>query len=109
MADTWKNIVQFKPAVANTLETAYTATGVTAKIGSITICNKGDSADIVDLSHAIAAAADSDKQYLFSQLPLGARETVTIEKLIILAPTDLLRFKSQTGSSVINGWGTEST
>ena len=111
MADAFQNLIQFKPAVANTLEAANTAvpSATTWKIGSLSICNKGDTADVIDLTHAVGAAADSDKQYIFSQLPLGARETVTIEKLIVLAATDILRFKSQTGTSVLNAWGSVST
>lgn len=110
MADTYQNIIQFKNASANTLEAAYTVPSATvAKIGSLTVCNKSDTADVVDITHAIAGAADADKQYIFSQLPLGARETVTLEKLIILAATDVLRFKSQNGTSVINGWGVLTT
>lgn len=111
MAEVFQNIVQFKAAVADTLEVACgpVPSETTYKIGSLSICNLGNTADVIDLSHAIAAASNSDKQYIFTQLPIGAKETVSIEKLIVLAETDVLRFKSKTGFSVINGWGSVST
>lgn len=111
MAEVFQNVMQFKPVSAATLEVACgpVAASTTYKIASLTICNKSDTSDVVDLTHAVAGAIDADKQYIFTQLPLGPRETVSIEKLIILNATDVLRFKSQTGSSVINAWGSVAT
>ena len=102
-----KSLGQASPA-AVTLTTAYTVPGATdATVSSIVVCNRNASSVTIRISHAIAAAADADKQYLVSDVTVLPNETKTFVLGITLAATDLIRVYASATLVAFNIYGQE--
>lgn len=90
-SSTYKTLAQVAP-VAATLTTLYTVPAATnTVVSTITVCNTGAAATTFRLSVAVAALADTIKQYIFYDVPIGSKETQTYTLGVTLAATDLLR------------------
>lgn len=111
MADTVKKLAAVKP-----LATTLTASGAVpaAKGWMITtiVVNNGGSTDAqYRVSHAVAAAADADAQYLYGSTTRGP--TIRSDSTWVFtigasaAATDVFRFYSDTGNVVFVLYGTE--
>lgn len=109
MADTPKCLGQLNPS-ATTLTALYTVPAATATVVStISVCNRSATPTAFRLSHAIAGAADNDKQYIAYDTAIGANETITLTLGIAMAATDVLRFYATLATLSANAWGVEIT
>lgn len=72
-------------------------------------CNKGESDATIRVSIAIAAGADEDKQYLYYDLPVLAKDTFAATLGIALATTDVVRVYSDLGTVAFTLTGVEVT
>jgi hypothetical protein len=109
MTDTLKTLSQTYPA-ANTLTTAYTVPGATsAVVASVIACNRGTGNATIRVSVAIAGAADEEKQYLYYDLPILAKDTFVATLGLSLATTDVVRVYSDSGMVAFTLTGVEVT
>ncbi len=109
MADVYQNIYQSKPAAG--VETTLTAVplSTTYRIVNLIVHNSSDSLDDFTLRHCVAGAANDDKQLLFSNAEIGAKDTVTFQALICMAATDTLKLTSTNGNISLNAYGIVTT
>ena len=91
MAETNKILAQTKPS-AVTLTDAYTVPASTQTVVStITVCNQSATATTFRISIAVAALADTPKQYLFYDVSCPGNDTFAATFGITLATTDVIR------------------
>lgn len=106
MADVWGALAQAAPA-ANTLTTGYVVpTGKRSTI-EVVVCNTGAVAT-VRLSHAVAGAADTPKQYLLWDFPLGVGDAKVTARWTVNAG-DYIRVLASTATVIFNINGIEET
>jgi hypothetical protein len=106
MADTFKSLAQLQPGAA-VLTALYTVpVGKSAIISSVTVCNLG-AASTWRLSIAIGGALDDPKQYLYYEVPHGARDTFVATIGITLSAGDVIRVYSASGTFSFNLSGVE--
>lgn len=109
MMDTFKPLGQLYPS-AGVDTTLYTVPGATRTVVSlIKACNQGVSETTFRLRIAIAGAVAEEKQYLFYDQPLQAKESVSCVEGIALAATDLVAVSSANGMVSFNVFGDEVT
>ena len=109
MAETLKKLGQISPS-AQTLSTLYAVPASTqASVSSIVVCNRGASATRFRISHAVAAAADADAQYLYYDEIIPANKTFVATIGITMAATDVLRVMSGNGQTSFAAYGAEVT
>lgn len=109
MAETYKNLAQSNPSAA-TLTDVYTVPASTsAVLSSISVCNRSSTATSFRISHAVAGAADDNKQYFYYDVAIAGNESFTVEKGITLAATDKIRVYATLATLSFNFWGTEIT
>lgn len=87
MAHAYKVAAQSNPS-ATTLTDAYTVPASTKVVGWVNVCNRGG-ATTFRLSHAVAGAADDNKQYLAYDTAINANDIITIK--FAAAATDVIR------------------
>src|SRR5690349_9560064 len=105
MSDAIKTLGQSYPSAA-TLTTLYTAPASTsAVVSSLVCCNKGSEPDEIRVSVAVGGAADADKQYLYYDLPVPAKDTFVATLGASLAAADVLRCYSRKGTTAFNAFG----
>lgn len=105
MADTLKVLGQSKPN-ATTLTDAYTA-AATAMVSSIVACNQSSTPTLIRLAIAVAGAADTAKQYIAYDLPIGGNQTLTFTLGIALANADVVRVYNTLATVSFNIFGIE--
>jgi len=109
MADTLKVLAQVKPSAA-VLTDAYTVPGATsATISSIVVTNQSATPTAFRISVAVAALADTAKQYIAYDVPIGANVTITFTIGITLAATDVVRVYNTLATLSFNIFGVEVT
>lgn len=109
MADTAKVLAQSYPD-SGTLTTAYTVpTSTSAVVSTIKACNLGPLAAKIRVSAAVAAASDTQKQYLYYDLLVAANDSFSATEGWTLATTDVIRVQSDTGTVAFNIFGVEIT
>lgn len=110
MTDTLKVLGQIFPSAA-TLTSLYTVPSLTSTtISSISICNQsGTTPDTIRISIQIAGAADTSKQYIYYNLPVGPYDNFTATVGFTLSTTDIVKCYSTNGTSSFNLFGVEVT
>lgn len=107
MTDVLKILGQVNPS-ATTLTALYTVPAATAVSSStFTVCNQSASAGTFRISVAAAGAADTTKQYIFYDAPIGGNDTFTATIGMTLATTDLVRVYASNASMSFNIFGVE--
>jgi hypothetical protein len=109
MADTYQSIYQSKPDAGVETTLAAVPAATTYRIVNILVCNSSNSLDDFTLRHCVAGAANDDKQLLFSNAEVGAKDTVTFQALICMATTDTLKLTSTNGNISLNAYGIVTT
>lgn len=107
MADTAKVLAQVDPLAA-TLTTGYTVPGATSTVVStVSIANRSATPTTFRISVAVAGAADTNKQYIAYDVPIGANETKTFTIGMTLAATDVVRVYATLATLSFNIFGIE--
>lgn len=107
--DSPKVLGQSLPPTA-TLTTLYTVPlGKYAVISTLVVCNQSAYSQTFRIAVAVAGAADEGKQYLYYDQYVLANATFTATLGISLAPSDVLRCLSSSGSLSFNVFGVEVT
>lgn len=107
MATTLKCLGQSKPLAA-TLTDVYTVPAVTqAVISSIIATNQSATPTTIRVSVAVAALADTAKQYIAYDVPIGANETITIVAGVTLGAADVVRCYCTLATVSFNVFGQE--
>lgn len=109
MADTYQSIYQSKPAAGVETTLAAVPAATTYRIVNLIVTNVSDTLDDFTLRHCVAGVANDDKQILFSNAEVGARDTVTFQALICMAATDTLKLTSTSGNISLNAYGIVTT
>lgn len=109
MADALKVLGQSAPS-ATTLTDLYTVPGATsATVSSIIICNRGSSSTTFRVAVAVAGAANEDKQYIYMDIPIPAKDTFIATLGLTLAATDKVRVFAGNANLSFNLYGVEVT
>lgn len=109
MASTYKVLGQIAP-VAATLSTAYTVPVVTsAVISTITVCNQSATPTSYRISIAVAALADTPKQYLAKDAVIAGNETFAFTLGITLGAGDVIRVYNTLATCSFGIYGVENT
>jgi hypothetical protein len=109
MATTLKVLGQSKPGAA-TLTDTYTVPGATQAVcSSIIATNQSATPTAIRVSVAVAGAADTAKQYIAYDVPIGANETVTIVVGVSLGAADVIRCYCTLATVSFNVFGQETT
>lgn len=107
MASTYKVLAQVKPT-ATTLTDGYTVPGATqAVVSTIVVTNQSATPTAFRLSIAVAGAADTAKQYIAYDVPIGANETQTFTLGISLGAADVVRVYNTLATLSFNVFGVE--
>lgn len=107
MARTYKTLAQVIPGAAS-LTTLYTVPASTQSVvSSIIVCNQSATPTSFRLSIAVAALADTPKQYIAYDVPIGAFETIPFVVGVTLATTDLIRCYATLATVSFNVFGEE--
>src|SRR3990167_4390031 len=94
MAQSYKNLSQTNPSAA-TLTDSYTVPASTsAVVSSIVVCNRSATATSFRISHALAGAADNNKQYIYYDVSIAGNDTFVFTGGLDMATTDVLRVYS---------------
>lgn len=109
MAESYKVLAQVNPLAA-TLTDAYTVPAVTsAVISSLVVANRGAATIKYRISVAVAGAADNNKQYLFFDVEILKRSSVSVVLGITLQTTDVIRVQTDAATTSFNIFGVEIT
>ena len=109
MTDTIKNLAQSAPA-AGTQTDVYTVAALTsATVSSLVLCNYGSVVAKVRVSHAKAAAADTEKQRIYYDLSVQPLATWIATIGLTMATADVLRVTVDVGTVAVNVYGVEIT
>lgn len=93
---------------ANTLTDCYTVPALTqATISSLTVSSNNVSSDIFNISVAIAGAADTPAQYIYSGVIISGNDTFAATLGITLSAGDVVRVFSLNGYCAFNLFGVE--
>ena len=107
MADTLKVLGQSAPS-ATTLTTLYTVPAATTTVcSSIVVCNQAASAGTFRVSVRVAGAANTAKQYIYYDVPIGANVTFTSTIGISLGATDVVSVYASSANMSFNLFGLE--
>lgn len=96
---------QVKPSVGELVPLYAVPLGASAAVSSVAICNQGGVETSFDLAVAVAGAADEDKQYIYRDHRLPARQTFMATVGFALAASDVLRCRSGNGTVSFNAFG----
>ena len=96
------------PAAATTTS-LYTATGVSAVISTLSICNQSSSNSIYTIAVRPGDAVLSPKHYIAYNAAIPAQDTVALTIGITLAATDVISVISGNSSTSFNLFGSEIT
>lgn len=107
MTDTFKSLGQTNPS-ATTLTDSYTVPSSTsATVSSIVVTNRSATATSFRISHALAGAADNNKQYLYYDTPIAGNDTLVVTLGATLATTDVIRVYATLATLSFNIYGVE--
>jgi hypothetical protein len=109
MPEVLKVLAQDAPA-ATTLTALYTVPALTSvTVSTIVVCNQNIAKIKFRVSIAVAAAADTTKQYIFYDVEILGKNTFTATIGMTLATTDVVRIYSDTTLVSFNLFGVEIT
>lgn len=109
MPQVHKQLFASAPA-ATTLTAIYTvASGTSAIISTLSVCNRGATPVTIRLSHAALGAADATNQYFMYDASLPPNTSTYFTIGITLAATDILRAYVSAAQVTLIGWGEERT
>lgn len=108
MAQTYKVLAQVNPSAA-ALTTGYTVPALTSAVVSTIVVTNRSVATAFRISVAVAALADTNKQYIAYDVPIAANETITFTLGISLATTDVIRVYATLATLSFNIFGVELT
>lgn len=102
MADTLKVLGQAQfTGTPGTPAALYTVPALTSAIvSSVVVCNTDTSPRTFRVSVAVAGAANATSQYIAYDVPIRAKETITLTLGISLATTDVVRYDADVASKV---------
>lgn len=107
--ETYKVLAQVNPT-ATTLTDAYAVPGSRSTvISSIVVANRGAATIQYRISVAVAGAADNNFQYLFYDVAILKRSSVTVVLGLTLAATDVVRVYTDIATVSFNIFGVEIT
>lgn len=107
MASVYKVLGQSAPSAASAT-TLYTVPGATSTVvSSVWVCNRSAVPTSFRLWTAIAAAGDTNAQYIAYDVPIGANESVVLVAGITLAATDLIRIYATLATLSFSAFGEE--
>lgn len=108
MAETPKVLGQADLAATTSTDTYTVPASKSAVISTITMANRSSAVAIrVRVSVAPAGATLEDKQYLFYDMSVEPRDTMTMTLGITLGATDVLRTYSTVATCSVNVFGME--
>jgi hypothetical protein len=109
MPSDYKVLGQSKPS-ANTLDMLYAVPASTQTVvSSVWACNQSATPTTVRLAIAVASAADTPKQYLAYDMPIGAFESICIVAGLTLDTTDEIWTLCTLATVSFNAFGEEIT
>lgn len=104
---TQKVLAQTKPSAA-TLTDSYTVPALTqATISTITVANQSATPTSFRVSIAVAGLADTSKQYIYYDVPIGANDTFACTFGITLGSADVVRVYATLATLSFNIFGVE--
>lgn len=107
MAVSRKSLFQSNPS-AGVLTDAYTVpASTTTVITTINVANRSATATSFSISHAVAGAADDNKQYIYATVPIAGNDTFQATTAIPCATTDKIRVLATAATLSIQAWGEE--
>jgi hypothetical protein len=107
MATTYKILGQVSPATG-VETTLYAVPAATSAVGSsLIVANRGTSTASFRVSVSAAAAATTNKDYLYYDLQIGANDTFIATVGITLAATDVVRVYSSNTNLSFQLYGSE--
>lgn len=107
MPDVYKTLAQSKPGAAS-LTDVYTVPASTQTIiSTIVAANQSATPTAIRISIAVAALADTPKQYIAYDAPIGANEVLPFVLGITLAATDVVRVYNTLATVSFNIFGVE--
>lgn len=107
--DTPKVLAQLAPA-GNSLDALYTVpAGTRAVVSTLKICNREDAETSYRVAIAVAGEADSEKQYVYYDVPLDANDSFSATEGWTLNAGDVIRVRSGNGLCSFNLFGVEIT
>jgi hypothetical protein len=108
MANTLKTLGQAKPSAA-TLTDTYTVPASTSAVVQIVATNQSVTATAIRVSVAVAGAADTAKQYIAYDVPIGSNEVILVAVGVTLAATDVVRCYCTLATVSFNVFGQENS
>lgn len=109
MATNYKVLGQASPS-ATTATTLYTVPSSTqAVISTITVCNRGSSAQTYRISVRPDGAAQANQHYLVYDAPLSPNTTIALTLGITLGDTDVVTVYNTSGDVSYCAFGSEVT
>jgi len=110
MAETCKVLGQVLPSSGSFFDLYVVPASTSAVVSTITICNTHTSAVTIRLRVKESGAATDDKQFLYYDLELEAKDTFAATFGITLAAGDEIEVYASTANKVaFNAFGTEIT
>lgn len=107
MTTTRKCLGQSNPS-ATTLTALYTVpAATTAIVTTLNITNRSATGTTFRISHALAGAADNDKQYLYYDAAIGGNDCVQVTTAMPMATTDVLRVYAGAATLSFSVYGEE--
>ena len=109
MATTLKTLAQSKPGAA-TLTDSYTVPAATTTVvSSLVVCNQSAVATAFRISVAVAALADTPKQYIYYDIAIPGNDTFIATIGLTLGATDVIRVYNTLATCSFNFYGQENT
>lgn len=109
MAELYKTLGQVAPsATTATLLYGVPAFGQ-AVLSTVTVCNRGITASSFRISVRVAAEAENNKQYIYYDVPIPAKDTFAATIGITLGALDEIWIYGENGDLSFQVWGTEIT
>ena len=105
-----KKILAQATSLTTTLIPIYTVgAGIQAVVSTLLICNRGSGATTFRVSVAKAGAIDTNSQYIYYNVSIGAADTFAATLGITLGEQDVIRVYAGNSNLSINLFGVEIT
>lgn len=109
MAEARKILSQTAPT-ATVLTDSYTVPASTETVvSSITVCNRATTSSYFHVSVAPSGAADSVEQYMYYDVEIVGRDTMSAQVGLTLSQGDVIRVRSSTNNLSFHFYGVEIT
>lgn len=109
MATTLKVLSQTKPSAASLTDSYTVPAATTTVVSSLVVCNQSAVGTSFRISIAVAALADTAKQYIYYDLPIGGNDTFIATIGITLGATDVIRVYNTLATLSFSFYGQENT